>query len=209
MEHRNDTMARVYELLEQFDFKELSAEDRKYVLSVMSETEYNQMRLTIGDVAEYFEQTPDMEPGKLELDNTGEKNKLIQWVRKPVPLYQVAASILILLGLFFAYTNYQIPNQSAVLTSNEVIQVHKADTVYTRITDTVRVVVEKLVYITPYVEDTSIPLIASNTSKGATEIEINCDKDLCPDDVEIIQSMGTNNATSLDSVLKGFVVSLN
>jgi hypothetical protein len=205
----NGKMAQVYELLEQSDFKDLSENDQKFVLSVMSETEYNQMRLTIGNVEAYFDQNQDMEPGKLELNNTGVKKNLIQFVRRPVPLYQVAASILILLGLFFAYNHYQTPKPESMLALNNTIPMHKTDTIYLKITDTVRVVVEKLVYITPSVLDTSTSLMASNESKIAVTTELNCDKNLCPDDVEIIQSMGTNKATSLDSVLKGFVVSLN
>jgi hypothetical protein len=50
----NQNIERAYELLEKFDFNELSEKDRLYILSVMTENEYGEMRDTIKDTDNFF-----------------------------------------------------------------------------------------------------------------------------------------------------------
>ncbi|MCE5320425.1 MAG: hypothetical protein LLF93_04885 [Bacteroidales bacterium] len=51
---------RVFELAEQFEFSELLDMDKKYILSVMTEKEYNDLRNTINSLSNYF--MKDIEP---------------------------------------------------------------------------------------------------------------------------------------------------
>jgi len=52
---------KAYDLVEQFEFSELSEPDKLLILSVMTESEYEQMRITLKGINHTFKN--DVEPG--------------------------------------------------------------------------------------------------------------------------------------------------
>lgn len=141
----------VYELLEQFDFKELSEKDRIFVLSEMTENEYNNMRSTLKDTESFFSNSS--EPGINDsllnsIIRTDHKpNILIKILNKPVKFYQLAASIILLLGLFAIKQYSDIPDKNSALPSSDTIYIQKTDTVYSKLADSIRILKNKIIYI--------------------------------------------------------------
>lgn len=155
----------VYELLEQFDFKELSEEDRIFVLSEMTENEYNNMRSTLKDTESFFSNSS--EPGINDsllnsIIRTDHKpNILIKILNKPVKFYQLAASIILLLGLFAIKQYSDIPDKNSALPSSDTIYIQKTDTVYSKLADSIRILKNKIIYISSEKDnDTQVKLLS-------------------------------------------------
>jgi hypothetical protein len=142
----------VYELLEQFDFNELPEKDKIYVLSGISENEYNNMRNTLKDTETFFSNSsePNINDSIFNsIIHTNHKpNILLKILNKPVKFYQFAASILLLLGLYAIKQYSELPEKSSALPINDTIYIHKTDSVSSKLADTVRNIKEKIIYIT-------------------------------------------------------------
>lgn len=202
----NNKIEKVYELIEQYEFAQLSDTEKRYVLSIMSECEYMQMRQTIAQVKSLFEY--DIEPINNIPDNLyqnrGGVSNLKRLVNYPVKLYQVAASIAIILATFILYQYSGKGNESQMLVNNDTVFIRHVDTVYTKIYDTIRVIYKKAEYAPSYmarVEKSNLPI--QSTSK------IDCKKELCPNEVEDITMMNGKNSISTDSTIRGIMLSLN
>jgi len=148
----NRNFEKVYELLEQFDFKELLVDDRIYVLSKITEDEYNNMRDTLKDTETFFSNStePNINDSLLNsMMRTNHKpNMLFRILNQPVKFYQLAASILLLLG-FYAIKQYSdLPDKNSALPKIDTIYIQKTDTVSSKLADTVRNIKEKIIYIT-------------------------------------------------------------
>lgn len=155
----NTYFERIYELLEQFDFNELSERDRIYVLSKIDEEEYINMRSTIKDTEIFFSNSgePNINDSLLSsIINTNHKpNTLIKILGQPVKLYQLAASIVLILAIYTIkqYSNFPDKNSTLPLHDTIFIQmtdsIHPklADTVYSKLVDTVKSINEKILYI--------------------------------------------------------------
>ncbi|MCX6262831.1 MAG: hypothetical protein NTY95_18675 [Bacteroidia bacterium] len=148
----NRNFEKIYELLEQFDFKELPVDDRIYVLSEMTENEYNNMRDTLKDTETFFSNStePNINGSLLNsLMRTNHKpNILSRILNQPVKFYQLAASILLLIGLYIVTQYSESPDKNSSLPKNDTIYIQKTDTVSSKLADTVRNIKEKIIYVT-------------------------------------------------------------
>jgi hypothetical protein len=202
----NQNMERIYELIEQFDFNELSESDKAYILTLISETEYNNMRNTLKDTENYFAQTlePKLnDPAKFIPDQSKNENRIIKLLKQPIQLYKVAASIVVILGIYslIHYSNQQ--QKSNLLAVHDTIIIHKTDTVYSKLVDTIRIIKEKIVYVPQKQE-----LLASNKILSDSKNVSDCNKEICPADLDKIKAMTYNNNVSHDKLLTGFIVSI-
>ena len=155
----NPYLERVYELLEQFDFNELSEKDRTYVLSNMSEKEYINMRSTIKDTETFFSNSsePNINVSLLSsIIHTNHKpNILIKILNQPVKFYQLAAFIVLILAIYTIKQYSDFPDKNSALPLHDTIFIQKADsiypkladTVYSKLIDTVKCIREKIIYI--------------------------------------------------------------
>jgi hypothetical protein len=155
----NTYLERVYELLEQFDFNELSENDRIYILSKMTEKEYINMRSTIKDTETFFSNSsePNINVSLLSsIINTNHKpNILIKILNQPVKFYQLAASIVLILAIYTIKQYSDFPDKNSILPLHDTIFIQKtdtiypklADTVYSKLVDTVKSIKEKIIYI--------------------------------------------------------------
>lgn len=142
----------VYELLEQFDFKDLPEKDKIYVLSGITENEYNDMRNTLKDTETFFSSSsePDINDSIFNsIIHTNHKpNILLKILNKPVKFYQFAASILLLLGLYTIKQYSELPDKNSALPLNDTIYIQKSDSVSSKLADTVKNFKEKIIYVT-------------------------------------------------------------
>lgn len=147
----NPFLERVYELLEQFDFKELSDEDRIFVMSEMSEEEYINLRQTLKTTEAFFSSSkePDLNESLLtSLINIKHKpNIIIKILNQPVKLYQLAASVILILAIYTVKQYSDLPGKNSELPKNDTIYIQKTDTVYSKLADTVKIIKEKIIYI--------------------------------------------------------------
>ena len=197
----NENMERVYELLELFNFGELPEQDKSYILSVMSENEYTNLRSTLTDTEILFANAEELNLNeslyKALINKRKNENFLIRVLKQPVQFYKVAASVLIILGLFsiFHYTNLNDNNKKKA--SNDTIYIYKTDTVYSRFVDTVKLIKEKIVYITQKKEpDQSLKLLSS------AKPDYDSSKEICPNDIDRIKAFVFNNNVSNDTLFK-------
>jgi hypothetical protein len=139
----NPCLEQVYELLEQFDFKELSDEDRICVLSELSEKEYTILRDTLKTTESFYSNSgePNINDSLLNsLINTNHKqNIILNILNQPVKLYQLAASIILILALYTLKQYSDLPDKNSALPKN--------DTVHSKLADTVRIIKEKILYM--------------------------------------------------------------
>ncbi len=204
MENNNNDVEKAYELLEQYDFSELTQENKLFILSVMSENQYTEMRAAIYKVNNLIE--PDIEARIYMSQNLNQKesNKISKFLNYPVQIYKIAASIAILTA---GYLLIQKSNQNStdkLLSNYKTITVHVTDTVYRQVYDTVKIVENKVLAI-----DSGTNLKDKNELTDRSEEDINCDKELCPNDVAKIISLNNKNNISSDSSLNGILISLN
>jgi hypothetical protein len=166
----------VYELLEQFDFNELSEKDRTYVLSNMSEKEYINMRSSIKDIETFFSNSSEPNINVSLLSSiiiTNHKPNIFKNIlNKPVKFYQLAASIVLILAIYAIYAikqNSDFPNKNSGLPLHDTIFIQKtdsmdpklADTVYSKLVDTVKSIKEKIIYISREKDtDTHVKLLS-------------------------------------------------
>jgi hypothetical protein len=204
----NQNIERVYELLEQFDFNELSEQDKLFVLSQITETEYNKMRSTIKDTQTFF--VHDIEPIRdnssvtSSKKDTVNKNLLLHLLKQPIQFYKVAASIVILIGIYSAIQYFNPQGKSNLLTSNDKIYINKTDTVYSKIVDTITIIKERIIYIPKGIEvATSFKLVSNSKNK------YDCNKEICPSDIDIIKELANNNNASKDTLLKELIALAN
>ncbi len=188
----NQDMERVYELLEQFDFRELSDNDRNYVLSLMTAGEYNNLRVTVKDTEMLFSevQEPKLNESVYNSLIAGikEKNIFIRFLKRPVQLYKVAATVIVLTGLFsfIHFTNLHEQNSNSL--TNDTIFIYKTDTVYSRIIDSVKHIREKVVYMTINKNREATPILFTSAKN-----EFDYRLELYPGDIDRIKTLYNNN----------------
>lgn len=204
MENENTKIEKAYDLLEQFAFTELSEEEKQDILSVMTESQYNEMRKTIHDMKVVLDK--DIEPltGVPGLPRYTSGNKFLRFIQYPVQLYQVAASIALILLTYFIIQKTDQNSTSNILASNDTVLVYQTDTVYTTVYDTVSI------------GETAAPGHLKYSKKpGNKKPKINtapttdCSRELCPNEVGKITVLNKTNNMARDSALKGLLLSLN
>jgi hypothetical protein len=197
----NQGVERVFELLEQFDFNELCEQDKIYVLSVITEKEYNNMRGTINDVGSFFTNSVDVNINSSIYKSLINKNKhvniLIKLLKRPIQIYKVAASAIVLIGLYSFFHLTNLKEKTSPITSNDTIFMYNTDTVYSKFVDTVRLIKQKIVFISREQD-----LLPSDKLLSNVEYEYDQNKEICPGDIDIIIELGFNNSVSNDTILE-------
>ena len=96
----NKNIEKVYELIEQYDFAELSEPDKLLVLSVMTESQYTEMRNTVDNLK--LELANDIEPviNIPTIEKKDSDGRIKRFLFYPIKFYQVAASIAIMISIF-------------------------------------------------------------------------------------------------------------
>ncbi len=188
---------RVFELAEKFEFRELLSMDKKYILSVMTEEEYNDLRNTINSLPNYF--TRDIEPitNIPPIGYNCKKNRFTKFIQYPLQLYKVAAIIIIGFFLFNINQHDDESLNSELLTQKDTVFINKKDTITQIIHDTVWAV------------ETKNSISKISRTENVINQPINNEYDLSPDNVEKIMSMTNNNSLANDSILKSVLVLLN
>ena len=190
---------RIYDLVEKFDFNDLSEEDKKFVLLHISKEEYDRLRLTIHDTQQLFAKYPYQE-------NRVDKSNFRKIATYPVELYKIAAVILLILGVGFVFT-LKISKQSPILAMVDTIVVKKTDTVFIEVKDTVVRIKEKIVdRRTDITEKTKHH---ASLTPGNAGSDWDCSRELCPADIRNLSAVKGNNSISKDSSLTEFIVFFN
>jgi hypothetical protein len=203
----NHNLEKIFQLVEQFDFNELTDSDKSFVLTQMTVNDYQNLRETIKESKSFYSNKPEILPDEAILkslsDKKRKKNIVVKTLNYPMQLYKVAASILIILGITFMIFYKSNPGLYSQLTIHDTIYIKKTDTVISMIKDTIQVVKNIIVQAKQVKEAKSVnTLFANNISKT------DCSKEICPSDVDKITKLAGTNNISRDSFLTDFVVSL-
>jgi hypothetical protein len=200
----NNTIEKVYELLERYEFTELSEIDRQHVLSVMNEDEYSKMRKIIDNVK--IELKGEIEPVKSNPPciRQSRESKLKHFLNYELKVYKVAAIIVILVTIFFLFKHSNSDNSNQVITKNDIITICHIDTVHTIIYDTVEIIKTKLNYT-----QSEIPKPEMNELISQSIHKNDCSNSLCPNEIENISVMNSRNPISIDSTTKELLLTFN
>jgi hypothetical protein len=200
MEKENE-LARIYDLIEQFDFEDLPENEKSFILQQISIIEYNDMRSTIVDTKRLFSKYPDFEVEK------GNFLLLKKTAMIPIELYKVAAAILLFIGIGVAISKFHPVNNKALLAMVDTVYIDRTDTMIIKITDTLELVNEKIVYKDIHTKknfgDQTNNVILSES------LPIDCSKNICPTDISLMSKLKTKGSFSNDTMLKDFIVTLN
>jgi len=203
----NHNLEKIYQLVEQFDYNELIDADKSFVLTQMTVNEYQNMHDTINESKNYFANKPEILPDDSILkslsDKKRKKNIVVRSLNYRMQLYKVAASILIILGITFMIFYKSNPGLYNQLTIHDTIYIKKTDTVLSMIKDTIQVVKNIIVQAQQVTEVKSVNTLFANNI-----IKADCNKEICPSDVDKITRLAGTNNISKDSFLTDFVVSL-
>jgi len=196
-------MDRAYELLEEYDFSELSQEDKIYILSVMKENEYNSMRETIVDTKNLF--TADTDSVIFERTSFNQKphhtrkNSFVKLITYPVPLYKIAAMLVVLLGIYFLSKTVSTPATNSLVSHLDTLVIFKKDTIFMTKIDTIRLLEKQVVYL----PQKRIEKEKRNKSLANLR-QNNCNTEVCPENVERLLAMDMNGNAIGDTILKDF-----
>jgi hypothetical protein len=197
----NQGVERVYELLEQFEFDELSEQDKMYVLSMMTEKEYINMRVTLMDTENFLTNAEELTLSdalhKSLINKTKDRNILVKLLKKPIQIYKVAASVLVILGIYTVIQFSTIHSKNRTLALNDTIYIQKTDTVYEKLVDTVKIIKEKIIYVSQE-KDRLKPVKLISTSNNVYDSS----KEICPEDVDKIKALAFNSNISRDTLFR-------
>ena len=203
----NPNRERVYGLLEQYDFIELSEHDKSYILSIMSEFEYINMRNALKQTQIFF--ASNVEPNlndslqALLMRKDKGENKILKFLKLPIQLYKIAASTLIILGIY-SVIHYSYPKEkNRLLALTDTIYINKTDTVFSRLVDTVKIIKERVVY-----KSSPNDILVSDKLLSNSKDDYDCDKEICPNNIDKIKDLAFNNNVSNDTLWKDFIVSI-
>jgi hypothetical protein len=110
MENENQ----VFELIEKFDFSELNKDQQELVLIEMTEREYSEMRNTISLTSSYFESESILIKDELTAPVLKRKNILINIINYQLPIYKVAAMIMVVFSLNYLLFDEPVPDCKVV-----------------------------------------------------------------------------------------------
>mgnify|MGYP006108680883 CR=1 FL=1 len=89
----------IYEIIEKYDFSELTDQQRKLVLSEMTEDGYTNMRKTISLTTDFFDEEPILMAEDLVVPTIKKKSVLVRLINYKLPIYKVAAILMIFLSV--------------------------------------------------------------------------------------------------------------
>ena len=177
----NKNIEKVYELIEQYDFAELSEPDRLLVLSVITESQYSEMRKTVDDLK--LDLKSDIEP-EINIPEIGKSNsdsRIRQLLNYRIKFYQVAASVAIIISTFFMFQHLNKNNTDQMIAKSDAVIIQQID----------------------FSRQKENDLITYSNSRT------DCDNSLCLSEMEDIIAMNSRNTIKNDSTTKGLLLSLN
>ena len=186
---------KIYDLLEMFDFVDLTDDEKELVRQTISEKEYNDMRSTIKDTKSLFSKPA------FPVEKKSPLQKIISY---PVELYKVAAVILLLAGIGLILSKGKTENYDKQMALADTVFIEKTDTIILAVTDTVERIKEKVIYkdvphtLTLAINNTSLP----ESVPGKND----CLKQLCPDEIQRVTGLRGENNLSEDKTLSDFIV---
>jgi hypothetical protein len=197
----NQEMERVYELLEQFDFIELTETDKTYVLSHITEDEYKTLRKTLMDLGSSLSNSEDLLVSDLVLKSLMDKHRsgrsFIKLLKKPVQFYKIAASVILLLGIYTVIQYTTLTERKNSLALNDTLYIHKTDTVYSKLADTVRIIKEKIIYVSRGKDDLKPAKLLSTSG-----IIFDSTREISPEDIDKIRQLTSNSPVSKDTLIR-------
>lgn len=191
---------KVYELIEQFDFEELSESERSFVMKYISEKEYNSMRSTIADTNALFSKYPV--PGRKD-----RRFSLKRFLVYPIELYKTAAMIILIIGFGFIISKSLLLDEKEIIAKVDTIFVERIDTVVLEQTETIEVINTKIVYRDLLVDQNLIN--QSENSIVAQKHNRDCSIEICPEDMIALSRIKTKGNFSNDTSLTDFIVAMN
>jgi hypothetical protein len=105
----------------------------------------------------------------------------------------VAATIVVLTGLFSFVHLTNLHDQNSKALSNDTIYIYKTDTIYSRIVDTVRQIKEKVVYITQKKEPESKSYLLMTAKNEFDSIQ--------PNDYDRIKGFVMKDSSAKDTLI--------
>ncbi len=177
----NKNIEKAYELIEQYDFAELSEPDRLLVLSVITESQYSEMRKTVDDLK--LDLKSDIEP-EINIPEIGKSNsdsRIRQLLNYRIKFYQVAASVAIIISTFFMFQHLNKNNTDQMIAKSDAVIIQQID----------------------FSRQKENDLITYSNSRT------DCDNSLCLSEMEDIIAMNSRNTIKNDSTTKGLLLSLN
>ena len=183
---------KIYDLIEKFNFDELSGKEKIFVLKYISLEEYNNMRSTITDTKDFFLNYP-VKPTK---EKASKFKKLVTY---PMELYKIAAIVLLLISIGIAFLKVRTSHQQKLLAI--------VDTVFIEKTDTIEIIKRRIVHKDSQVSQTPKSFIYPIPE--AVNFDRDCLKEICPDDMGRFVEIKANGNISNDTALRNFIVSLN
>jgi hypothetical protein len=193
-------MEKIYDLVERFDFNDLSEDDKEFILRNITVEEFENMRSTIKDTTLLFSKYPEFESKKNQIGF----RKIAFY---PVELYKIAAGILIILGTMFFVSQRNNSKPQNLIAGIDTVFVKKTDTVVVYVGDTIVRMKEFRSDKVSSVKKTEMTYSRNNNQTN--NYKIDCTKELCPDDIRKLNALKTRNDLSEDKNLTDFMVSIN
>ena len=193
---KNQDLARVYDLIEIFNFSELSKEEKEFVLTQISEEEYMNLRSTLGDARRFFSKYPGTDP--VERPAMTRKFLMLRF-----ELYKIAAMLIVALGIGFLLSRAVTGRQAENLALADTVYIMQQDTVHHITRDTVEIIKERFILKEAY------PGVGLASGREASGNPADCMEDICPDDLASLNQLSRRNNVSYDKELTEFTVALH
>jgi hypothetical protein len=187
----------ILELAESFDFEKLSSQQKSFVLNSISKEEYEDIRLKVQELKKQFNKTkaPILNENiKLSISQEIlEQNKRTSILAIRIPLYLFAASIVILITIYFSF----LKNNNDIKTEKmEQLIVEKTDTIVTIFHDTIFVEVNSHFEKIPVQNDQN------------KTVDVFCQSDICPSEAINISNMNYKKSIAAEPELNNYMVSI-
>jgi len=89
----------LHELIENYDFSELSIAQQQFILTEMSREEYTNMRKTIIETIIYFDEAPILMAEDIVSPKVKSNHLLLKFVNYKIPVYKIAALLVIVFSI--------------------------------------------------------------------------------------------------------------
>jgi hypothetical protein len=193
-------LERIYDLVEMFDFNNLSETDKEFVIKHITLKEYTDLRSTIKDSVEFFSKYPE------NMIN----QKRYHWKKialYPIELYKIAAAILLIISAVSLLSKWDNSKHQNLIAGVDTVFVKKTDTLLVYVGDTI-------VKIKELTQNKNIDRKENDRihKTGVIEkivTERDCSKELCPKDIQKLSTLKCKNDFSNDKNLTDFIVSIN
>ena len=203
MENNNYT-ERLYDLIEQYDFNELTEENKQFVLTHSTKKEYEEMRLTLSLTRNSMDNEPDFSVADMKPEfRNHQKSFFVKVMTYPVSLYKVAAVVLLIPGIMYLFAKMDKPQNDINLSSVDTVYLKQKDVVEVVVKDTVEIIREKIIYRDNnpgnYTKDTyvSMPYLTAPAR--------NCAIEVCPDDLHQFAQPSGKGSIANDTIYEYFI----